>query len=295
MPESRKRLIDMKNTKMFRQIGMIVPMLFVFALVTIIATPIRASKHKTASQHVEFNFITSQVDGATLSIPFHEQERIERFLSHVFPIRQLRREAELSDAPRSRNVTYSVISQEGLHFVLVGFNAEWKFAERSKKSVNMLAIYRMEDDGPNQVWLGRPWMASYDGLRFSSAKANEKSKWGRNIVLFQEGGTSGKFGLASVFSFHNEEHGIVLHDLTPSLPCLHVRTRFPFRPMLGRQIALRANVSEDHDLILSACEDQYRISKAKLVNPGGTWKYRRGRFEPVKTGSMVFDELGEKN
>jgi len=278
----------MKNTK-------IILLLTTIALVATIATPTPAAKHKAPSQHVEFNFVSSQVDGANLSIPFHEQERIERFLSHVFPVRQMRHEAESGDAPRSRNVTYSVISQEGLRFVLAGFNAKWESAERSKKSVNMLAIYRIEDDGPNQVWRGRPWMASYDGIKFSSAKANDKSKWGRNIVLFQEGGASGKFGLASVFSFHNEEHGIVLHDLTPSLPCLHVRTSFPFRPMMGRQIALRSSVFEEHDLILSANEDQYRISKAKLVNPGGTWKYRRGRFEPMKAASTVQVELGQKN
>jgi len=257
-----------------------------------------ASAANAAMPRVEFSMAAPQVDGTNISLTRREQDRIERFLAHVFPIRQMRREAGCWKSPESRHVTYSLISQEGLRFVLAGYNAEWRENDQYIKSVNTIAIYRMDSDGPNQVWRGRPWMASYDGLRFSSAKANDKSHTGRNIVLFQEGGSSGKFGLASVFSFRNKESGLVIRDITPMLPCLRASTRFPFRPLYGRQIGLRANVGDAHDLILTANDEQFKISQNDNQDwrPDRRWRYKRGRFEPWNLRSSIMSsEMGDKN
>jgi hypothetical protein len=271
----------MKNMKTF----------IALCLLALCARPVNASL-----PHVEFSTVAQQVDGTNITLTQREQARIERFLTHVFPTRQMRREAGCWDTPKSRHVTYSVISQEGLRFVLAGYNAEWKQDDKVKQSVNMLAIYRIEDGAPNQVWRGRPWMATYDGLQFSSAKANAKSRGEKNIVLFQEGGSSGNFGLASVFSFHNELHGLIINDLTPSLPCLRASTRFPFRPLYGRQIGLRANVGDQRDLILSANDEQFKINNEELIAPHCAWKYKRGRFERLKfSGGTMTDEMGIRN
>ena len=272
---------------------------------TLCTIAIGATRVSAALPRVEFLVSASNVDGAEISLTHREQARIERFLAHVFPIRQMRREAECWQSPNYRNVTYSVISQEGFRFVLASYNAEWKQGERMKQGVNILAIYRIEDGGPNQVWRGRPWMATYDGLHFSSAKAIAsgsaiaKSRAEKNIVLFQEGGSSG-FGLASVFSFHNELHGLVIRDLTPTLPCLRASTRFPFRPLYGRQIGLRANVGERHDLILLANDEEFNISNRKVVDEGWSpdfrWRYKHGRFEPWNVRSYIISsEIGNKN
>jgi hypothetical protein len=205
----------------------------------------------------------------------------------MFPVMQMRRYAReiaepASFSPISRHVSYAVIEQEGVRFVMAGYRATWNGMAESKNVVNELAIYRMEPSGPNQVWRSRPWQASYPDLHFLVAKSGS-----RNVVLFQEGGSGGEFGLASVFSFYNAPKGLLLHDLTPSLPWLRASERFPFRTLYGRQISMR--IQNARDLILSANDQEYNLNMSTIVRPGRSWLYNRTRgcFERMKSYTDV--------
>src|SRR5438876_7272314 len=98
------------------------------------------------AQQIQFSPVSSAVSGEETSLSTRERQRIERFLSHVFPVRPMRRLEGTSERPLARRATYSVISQEGMKFILVGYSARWE------NLVDVLAIYRMEEGGPNQVW-----------------------------------------------------------------------------------------------------------------------------------------------
>jgi hypothetical protein len=141
--------------------------------------------------------------------------------------------------------------------------------------VNVLAIYRMEDGAPNQVWRSKPWEGSYYTLNFQTAKIGN-----RTVVLFQEGGANGEFGLASAFTFQNNPKGLIMRDLTPSLPWLRASTHFPLRPLYGQSIALRM---QNDDLVLTASDQEYNIF-ANTLRQSRTWKYnaKRYRFERMK-------------
>jgi hypothetical protein len=219
--------------------------------------------------------------GRDVSIPEHTYHRIEHFLSHVFPMRQMRRYTHNSGAVRSRHVAYEVISQSGIDFVLVGYSAQWN------EPVNELAIYRLEDGGPNQVWRSRPWEGTAGDLHFHSVAAKD-----RNVILFQEGGNEGEFGLASVFTFKNAPEGLFLHDLTPELPWLRARAHFPFRTLYGERISMHVQdvaSSQNFGIVLTASDEEYNLGMARIIRPARSWKYNstHNRFERIKSMSSL--------
>ncbi|HET6401367.1 MAG TPA: hypothetical protein VFH95_08205 [Candidatus Kapabacteria bacterium] len=261
----------------------------------------RARSHPLAVRAIQFSPDISDVADSVIRLSPREEWRVEHFLGAMFPVWQMRRCAReasgqsASYLPVYRRVTYSVISQQGFRFVLVGYRAEWNDAGGGTVAVNELAIYRMESTGPNQVWRSRPWQASYPELHFWTSKCG----W-RNVILFQDGGsddrsstvddrssTEGEFGLASVFSFYNEPKGLYIRDLTPSFPWLRARERFPFRALYGQSISFR--IDEARELILSASDEPYNIGMLRIVRPGRSWRFDplRGRFEQMK----VFTEV----
>jgi len=223
----------------------------------------------------------SHPGGAESALPERSARRIERFLAHQFPMRQMRRCAREADdhmeakSARMRSVTYEVVSQGGINFVLAGYSVQWN------EPVNELAIYRMEPDGPNQVWRSRPWEGSFSDLHFFTEATHDK-----NIVLFEEGGSETEFGLASVFTFTNAPQGLFIHDLTPELPWLRARARFPFRTLYAERISMSvtnssSKHSEQGDIVLSASDEEYNLGMAQLIRPGRSWKYNiaHNRFE----------------
>ena len=244
-----------------------------YSFVVICGCLASASVRQASAQQVQFSRVSSSVDGDELSITFHETQRIERFLGRQFPLRAMKRLEHTSDKATTRRVTYSIISQQGVRFILAGYTARWNDA------VNVLAIYRMEDGGPNQVWRSRPWEASYYGVHFWTAKVGA-----RNVVLFQEGGAEGQYGIASVFSFQNKEEGLVTNDLTPSISWLKARTHFPFKPLFAQEIGLRFEGVDKQNLLLTASDEEYKIGHASYLRPTTEWKYnrRQGKFEKLK-------------
>jgi len=235
----------------------------------------------SSAQVTDFNRMSTP--GA--SITEHTYRRIEHFLSHVFPIRQMRRYAHVTlgaHPDRLRHVTYKVVAQEGINFVLAGYSVQ------GNSPINELAIYRIEPDGgPNQVWRSRPWEGASGDLHFQAVPIRD-----RNIVLFQEGGNEGEFGLASVFTFRNAPEGLFLRDLTPELPWLRARDHFPFRTLYGEQISMRLADGGSHsmknpekqEVVLSASDEEYNLGMARLIRPARSWKYNmlHNRFERMK-------------
>jgi hypothetical protein len=245
------------------------------------------------AQVIDFN----RVDAQGVSISEKSYRHIERFLTHVFPMRQMRRYAHVSGnahPTRLRRVTYEVLAQGGINFVLAGYAVQWN------EPVNELAIYRMEASGPNQVWRSQPWKGSSGDLHFQSASAHD-----RNIVLFQEGRAEGEFVLASVFTFRNAPDGLFMRDLTPELPWLHAHDHFPFRTLYAEQISMRTDGggsatlknSEKNEIVLSASDEEYNLGMAHLVRPGRSWKYNslHSRFEPMKATSSLEEPEATNN
>lgn len=233
------------------------------------------------AQVIDFDRVSSP----SVSLSEKSYHRIERFLAHVFPMRYMRRVAHVAANARPtslRRVTYEVITQEDINFVLAGYSAQWN------EPINELAIYRMEPNGPNQVWRSRPWEGNSSDLHFLALPAHD-----RNVILFQEGGNEGEFGLASVFTFKNAPDGLFLHDLTPELPWLHARAHFPFRTLYGEEISMRVEPdgsqslknSNKNEVILSASDEAYNLGMTRLVHPERSWKYNslRNRFERMKS------------
>ena len=103
-------------------------------------------------------------------------------------------------------------------------------------------------------------------------------------MLFQEGGSSGEYGLASLFSFRNEERGLVMHDLTPTIPWLRAYTHFPFRPMFGQNITLALTDEVKPGIQLTASDESYQMDGHADYRPAITWKYngKAERFERVR-------------
>ncbi|HEX5316511.1 MAG TPA: hypothetical protein VFX22_07670 [Candidatus Kapabacteria bacterium] len=252
-----------------------------------------AGERGKEAKQTEFSRESPEVSGSEVHITPREERRIEHFLEAVFPERQMRRFAWLggrtAEFPVSRHVTYAVISQQGLQFVLVGYRAEWKAGEEREAAVNELAIYRMEPAGPNQVWRSRPWAANYSALHFRAAK----SAW-RTVILFQdgdqEGEHAGEFALASVFSFYNTPTGLLIRDLTPTLPWLRAHERFPFRTIYGQDITFRIN--SDGELFLSASDEPYFQGKSTHIRQSRSWKFdnSRGRFDLSRFGMMTLSD-----
>ena len=207
---------------------------------------------------------------AQIALSARESRRIERFLSSVFPARSMMRLEHTRELPPFRRATYAVVDQDGSRFVIAGFTGQWS------ESVNVFAVYRMEAGGPNQVWRSKPWEANYDRLQIQTAQAGR-----RTVVLFEEGGYDGDFGLASVFTFQDGEHGIAVSDLTPSLPWLSARTHFPFRPLYGSNIALK---TENKELVLTASDQLFQVGLVNATRLERTWKYipKRNRFEHAR-------------
>ena len=209
----------------------------------------------------------SGLNSEPVSLNRHEVQRIERFLARVYPVKAMKRAEHTSDRPLSRRVTYEVVSQGGTKFVLAGFTARWK------NRVNMLGIYRMEEDGPNQVWRSHPWIATYGALSFESVRAN-----GKSVVLFREGGDDEeRFGFAGVFTFRNEDAGLVVKDLTPYQPRLVARTSFPFHALYGLGIGFEP-VDEARGVVLKASIGRYERMDGGAIVPTMHWRFEHGRF-----------------
>jgi hypothetical protein len=252
----------------------IVPMTYprfsviLFSLLLFVSSTFAARRER-----VQFNRIASSVTSTRVTISDRESQRIERFLTAVFPVRPMKRLEHTSEPPVTRRATYTVMEQDGDRFVLVGYTAQWKV------SVNVFAMYRIEGGSPNQVWRSRAWEANYDQLSFQTATIGK-----RNIVLFQEGGGAGEFGLASVFTFQNAQHGVVINDLTPSLPWVWARTHFPFRPLYGASVALKLEALNSNTLTLTASDQSFQVGLVNATRLERIWKYvpKRNRFEHAK-------------
>ncbi|HEY3876778.1 MAG TPA: hypothetical protein VGM92_15000, partial [Candidatus Kapabacteria bacterium] len=208
------------------------------------------------------------------------------FLTHVFPRRRLARLARAERdriAPNSaeRAITYHIIAQEGLRFVLAAYSL------RGSSPINELAIYRLEATGPNEVWRSKPWVGSFSDLHFASAKSQS-----RTILLFQEGGNpaannTNAFALASIFTFLNKPDGVYLRDLTPELPWLRARARFPLRSLYAEGISLQNETSDV--VVLRASDEEFNRSMSERIRPQRAWKYNpdRNRFDRMNTAESV--------
>ncbi len=240
-----------------------------------------------AMPHVQFTRLQSAVTGTGVVLSEREGKRIERFLSAVFPIRTMRRMEHKSTAPFSRQAVYTVVEQDGTRFVLVGFTAEWtpSVGAGRKLSTNVFAAYRIEGGAPNQVWRSKPWEATYSHLDFKTASVARRA-----VILFQEGGAPDEFSLASVFTFQNKPEGLVINDLTPSLPWLRAFTHFPFRPLYGSAISL---TQTDSHLTLSASDQEYQVGLATTIRPERSWQYvpRRDRFERLPHARIPIGDM----
>ncbi len=252
-----------------------------FLAPTLVLCILAVSPKPARAQVIDFDRVSSP--GVSMSDKSYH--RIERFLTHVFPMRQMRRYARVpGNAPPTqlRRVSYEVVSQDGINFVLAAYAVQWNVP------VNVLAIYRMEAGGPNQVWRSCPWEGSSGDLHFQSVPERD-----RNLILFQEGGNDDAFGLASIFTFQNAPDGLFLRDLTPELPWLHARAHFPFRTLYGERISMRVEAdgsptlknSDKNNIVLSASDEEYNLSMSHLIRPGRSWKYNslHNRFERMKS------------
>jgi hypothetical protein len=237
------------------------------------------------SQVIDFDRVSSP----GVSVSEKSYHRIERFLTRMFPTRRMRRFAHVAGETRLtrlRQVTYEVITQEKINYVLAGYSAQWN------EPIHELAIYRVEPDGPNQVWRSRLWEGNASDLHFFAAPAS-----GRNVVFFQEGGAEGTFSLASVFTFKNAPSGLLLHDLTPELPWLRARAYFPFRTLYGEQISMRVEPdgsqtlknSDKNEVVLSASDEEFNLGMSQVIRPRRSWKYNslRNRFERMKPAPAI--------
>ena len=245
----------------------------IFVLLMAGSSSVRASHH--APEPVRFTREFSSIDGKDLNLNWRETWRIEHFLRSVFPSREMyrferheRSDWSESDAPLTRAVDYALIEQEGYRFVLVHFT----LSREDDPGTSVLAVYRLERDGPNQVWRSRPWEGTYSGFRFQTAKIG----W-RNVILFEEGGEDNGFGLAGIFSFHNADQGLYLRVLTPEMPRLRAITRFPIRPMLARNISLDAR--EVRGITLAASDEAFTDSRPAAFIRRWFFNARRGIFE----------------
>lgn len=226
-------------------------------------------------EHVQFTREFSAVTGRELNINWRETQRVEHFLRRVFPSREMYRFERRNEgtqtafsAPLVRQVEYAFIEQEGYRFILVHFHA----ARLGEAGTSVIAVYRLEPDGPNQVWKSPAWESTYHGFHFQTAKIG----W-RNIVLFKEGGAEDHFGLAGIFSFHNAKNGLYLRVLTPQMPRLSAITRFPIRPMLARNISMDAGAMRE--IVLAASDEAFLHSREVVTVHRWVFNDRRGVFE----------------
>ncbi len=246
--------------------------ILLFIVSVIAPIPIRAER----LEPVQFSREFSAVDGSDLNMGWRETRSIQHFLGHVFPLRQMRRFEGISrpggDPPATpvfKSIDYAMVEQQGYRFAIVHFQAAWDSGDADATSV--LAVYRIEPNGPNQVWRSEPWRTTYRGFHFQTAK----SGW-RNIVLFEEGGQNEKFGLAGVFSFYNAPKGLYIRELTPALPRLRAVTRFPIRPMLARDIMLQGG-GTNRELTLRASDEAFDRSLRERVRTISRWIFNRRR------------------
>lgn len=244
-----------------------------FSAILLITVLVAGSANGSRRQPVEFSVSEPGLGSSKVTLSKKETQRLERYLSAVFPVRTMKRLEHVHEEPMLRRATYSLIEQDGRRFVLVGYTARWSTA------VNVFAVYRIENGTPNQVWRSKPWEANYDRLAIQTAGAGK-----RNIVLFEEGGGIGEFALASVFTFQNAKDGIIVSDLTPSLPWLLARTHFPFRPLYGESITLKLDESNQKDILLTATDQTFQIGLVNATHLERTWKYsaKRNRFEHAR-------------
>ena len=228
----------------------------------------------TSAQQVQFTKLQAQSQGEGTEITAKESSRIERFLSRVFPTRAMKRFDHDHDKAIARRVSYAVVSQQGRRFVVAGFSGRWRDA------IDVLGIYRLEKTGPNQVWRSTPWQSNYYGWRFTNIDLGSKA-----LLLLQEGAEENNFGLASIISFQNAEKGLIIHDLTPSLPRLRAFTSFPFRPLYAQDIKLRMSDDTKPAIILSASDEEFELSSYNGVRPTTEWRYNRARSRFERGGS----------
>jgi hypothetical protein len=240
-----------------------------YLLLLVLLLPIVAK-----AQHIQFERITSNITDDTLKLSHREEVRVERFLKRVYPTHSLERCILPRTTPLLRKARYDVVELQGMRYIIAGYVAEFEGGQLAHD----LAIYRIEPQGPFQVWHTKSWRANYYGLNFETA-----SPKGRIIVLFKEGGLDPSgFSLSGVFSFREGDTCFLHHDLTPRLPHLNAKTNFPGRALFGQKVTLQQ--TPDGDVILAASDQDFTVSNT-LVTPTNFWKFnpKHIRFEPLKS------------
>jgi hypothetical protein len=160
-----------------------------------------------------------------------EERSLERQLANDFPTFVLRRKARGSGKAIAKRITYDIVKQHGKKYILAVFNAKWE------NYASQLSLYRYSQGSIVKLYKSRSWLATYFGYSFEEAKVGRES-----VILFREGSKEqGSFTLASVFTFSDQDSMAAIRDLTPKMPSLSVRTDFPFRPLLAKNISLRSS------------------------------------------------------
>jgi hypothetical protein len=226
------------------------------------------------AQTVHFERITSNISDDTLTLGHREEARIEHFLRRVYPKHSMERKVRPIDAPLLQKARYDVVELQGMRYIVAGYVAEFA----GDQFVHDIAIYRMEPQGPNQVWRSKPWIANYYGLNFETIESGSKM-----LLLFKEGGLDPSgFSISSIFSFAEGDSSFLIHNLTPKMPHLQARANFPHRVLYGQKVNLEE--SDDGSVILAASDDKFDESNEQ-IEPKSFWKFnpKRGRFYPIKS------------
>lgn len=216
------------------------------------------------AQSIQFSYDAGKTEGSRQELAAREQRTLERFFTRVYPANQLRKELHASGRPLLRKAHYVVLTQGKTRYAVVDYTGRWKDA------ASMLAIYRIGQEGPIEIWRSQPWQPSYYGSQFELAKAGTRA-----LVLFKEGGIDDdQFSLSSAFTFYDAKKGIILRDVTPQLPDLQVRTEFPFHPLMARAVHLQ---QVGQSVYLNAKENIYLAEDGRTIEPSMQWKLDRTR------------------
>jgi hypothetical protein len=231
------------------------------------------------AQTIHFERITSNISDDTLTLSHREEARIEHFLRRVYPKHSMERKVRPIASPLLQKARYDVVELQGMRYIVAGYVAEFA----GDQFVHDIAIYRMEPQGPNQVWRSKPWIANYYGLNFESIKAGLKRAGSKMLLLFKEGGLDPTgFSISSIFSFSEGDSSFLLYNLTPKMPHLQAKANFPHRVLYGQKVNLEK--SDDGSVILAASDDKFDENNEQ-AEPKSFWKFnpKRGRFLPIKS------------
>jgi hypothetical protein len=178
----------------------------------------------------QIQFIRPDETGFTI-LSAKEERSLERQLASDFPTSVLRRKAHGNCPVIARRITYDIVKQRGKKYILATFNAKWE------NYASQFSLYRYSQRSTAKLYKSRSWRAGYFGYSFEEVKIGKES-----LILFREGNKEqGSFTLASVFTFSDQDSIAAIRDLTPKMPSLSVRTDFPFRPLLAKNISLQSS------------------------------------------------------